>query len=186
MGISLRAYARHRGVSLSAVQKAVAKRRIKLESDGTIDEAKADRDWAANSDIGATLSNVIGNRQKQVRRTASSIATETDHQMTPPAAVTGDPITVYLNARAANETYKARRAKAEYEQFMGELVKRSIANEYAATFSQMVRDHLMAMPDRLAPALAALDDVNSIHKLLTSDVRSLLHKLSKAISSSGF
>ena len=39
-GVSQRAYARLRGVSLTAVQKAVASKRITLNPDGTIDQAK--------------------------------------------------------------------------------------------------------------------------------------------------
>ena len=42
MSMSLRAYARHRGVALSAVQKAIATGRIHPEPDGSIDPAKAD------------------------------------------------------------------------------------------------------------------------------------------------
>jgi hypothetical protein len=43
--VSLRAYARHRGVTLHAVQKAIRSRRIELV-DGRIDVDRADRDWA--------------------------------------------------------------------------------------------------------------------------------------------
>ena len=56
MGISLRGYAKNRGVTLKAVQKAVARKRIKLESDGSVDAVRADRDWTANSDIAGVLS----------------------------------------------------------------------------------------------------------------------------------
>ena len=37
MGLSRRAYARHRGVAENAVRKAIASGRIELEPDGTID-----------------------------------------------------------------------------------------------------------------------------------------------------
>jgi hypothetical protein len=47
MGISLRAYARHRGCSLFAVQKACRTQRIPLQSDGSIDPAAADAAWDA-------------------------------------------------------------------------------------------------------------------------------------------
>ena len=40
-GVSQRAYARLRGVNLSAVQKAIATKRITLGADGTIDPAVA-------------------------------------------------------------------------------------------------------------------------------------------------
>jgi len=43
MGISIRAYARHRGVSDAAVRKAIAAGRITPEADGTIDAERVDR-----------------------------------------------------------------------------------------------------------------------------------------------
>ena len=46
--VSQRAYARHRGVSLAAVQKAIRSRRIRLV-DGRIDVDRADREWARNT-----------------------------------------------------------------------------------------------------------------------------------------
>ena len=49
MGISIRAYARHRGVTDTAVRKAIQTGRITPEADGTIDSARADRDWARNT-----------------------------------------------------------------------------------------------------------------------------------------
>jgi len=49
MGISIKAYARHRGVSPAAVRKALEYGRITKEPDGSIDPVKADRDWAANT-----------------------------------------------------------------------------------------------------------------------------------------
>ena len=47
MGVSLRTYARHRGCSLFAVQKARASGRIPVLADGTIDPAAADAAWDA-------------------------------------------------------------------------------------------------------------------------------------------
>jgi hypothetical protein len=58
MGISIRAYARHRGVTDTAVHKAIRAGRITPEADGTIDADRADREWARNSDAlpaGASL-----------------------------------------------------------------------------------------------------------------------------------
>ncbi len=43
----------------------------------------------------------------------------------------------------------------------------------------------MAMPDSLAPMLAALDDENAIHRMLTSEMNSLLRKVSKAVENAG-
>lgn len=49
MGISMRAYARLRGVAHSAVQKAIRSGRITREPDGSIDPKRADAEWAANT-----------------------------------------------------------------------------------------------------------------------------------------
>ena len=45
MGLSIRAYARHRGVSHVAVLRAAKAGRVYLEPDGTIDTAKAEISW---------------------------------------------------------------------------------------------------------------------------------------------
>ena len=45
MGLSQRQYAAHRGVSHTAVAKALATGRISAEPDGPIDPAKPDRQW---------------------------------------------------------------------------------------------------------------------------------------------
>jgi hypothetical protein len=49
MGISIRAYARHRGVSHTAVEKAIAAGRISTQPDGGIDPAVADVEWEHNT-----------------------------------------------------------------------------------------------------------------------------------------
>mgnify|MGYP001177552679 CR=1 FL=1 len=50
MGLSIRGYARHRGVSEAAVRKAISAGRIAKKADGTIDPDKADAAWQARSD----------------------------------------------------------------------------------------------------------------------------------------
>jgi hypothetical protein len=50
VGLSIRAYARQRGVNHVAVLKAVKQGRIALEPDGTVDAAKADASWERSSD----------------------------------------------------------------------------------------------------------------------------------------
>src|SRR5688572_25204215 len=52
MGLSIRAYARHRGVSHVAVLRAAKQGRVSLEPDGTIDPVKADAAWARSTDPG--------------------------------------------------------------------------------------------------------------------------------------
>jgi hypothetical protein len=78
-----------------------------LETDGRIDAARADRDWAANSDVAAVLPAIIGG-QKPAYRTAKMMVENPD---VPPAAATivGDPLHAYWKARAVKETFLAKR-----------------------------------------------------------------------------
>ena len=52
MGVSIRAYARMRGCSESAVRKAITSNRIKPEADGTIDRERANKQWEQNTFLG--------------------------------------------------------------------------------------------------------------------------------------
>ena len=54
-GVSQRAYARLRGVAMSAVQKAIASKRITPNPDGTIDPERANQEWERNTFAGKTL-----------------------------------------------------------------------------------------------------------------------------------
>jgi hypothetical protein len=184
MGISLRGYAKHRGVTLKAVQKAIARKRIKLESDGTVDAARADRDWTANSDLAGVLPNIIGG-QKQAYRTARSMVAVPEVASVP-TNLAGDPLSVYMKARAVKETFNAKKAQLEYELLAGKLIDKNIPRESAAALLQMVKEHVLAQPDRLASTLAAISDIASAHKVLLNDCKAMLVRLSKAVADSRF
>ncbi|MFI3241207.1 MAG: hypothetical protein R3Y43_01410 [Alphaproteobacteria bacterium] len=55
-GVSIRSYAEHRGVSHSAIQKAIETGRIKTLSDGSIDTIQADKDWEENTNFAKSRS----------------------------------------------------------------------------------------------------------------------------------
>jgi hypothetical protein len=52
--LSLRSYARHRGVALAAVQKAIASGRVSTQPDGRVDSEIADVQWAKTTRWGAS------------------------------------------------------------------------------------------------------------------------------------
>ena len=176
MGVSLRAYARARGCSLTAVQKAIASKRITPLADGTIDAERADREWTKNTFAGQTAT----------RATAAPPPPRAGSAMPhPEPGPSGDPVATYLRARAVKETYLARKAELEYKQISGELIPAVRASEYAATFSAIVKDHLQARAERLAPTLAAINDEKSVYRVLKTDDEAVLRKVSKAIADAG-
>jgi len=181
MGVSIRAYARMRGCSESAVRKAIASKRINPEQDGSIDPDRANKDWEKNTFVGATL-RPSATKPAEPPRPQPRAAAPHVPAIEPPSS---DPVQSYLRARAVKETFNAKVAQMEYEERAGRLIQASRAAEYASTFSSIVKDHLMAMPDRLAPALAAVDDEHATHRILFNDVAAVLKKLSKAVADAG-
>lgn len=173
MGISRRAYARLRGCSLTAVQKAIASKRITTLPDGTIDPERANQEWEKNTFAGQTI------------HKPSAAAADRIPPVHESPAPSGDPVSAYLRARAVKESFAARTAQLEYEERAGKLIPAIRAAEYAATFSAIVKDGLMAMPDRLSPMLAAVDDEKTIHRMLVAEVSAALRKVSKAVADAG-
>jgi hypothetical protein len=177
MGVSLRAYARMRGCSLTAVQKAIASKRITPLADGSIDPERANQEWAKNTFAGQTLNRVPA---------APALSRPAAHVPQPEASPSGDPVTAYLRARAVKESFAARTAQLEYEERAGKLIQATKAGEYAAQFSAIVGDALSAMPDRLTPLVAATTSEEVIHKILSTEIAALRRKVAKAIADAGF
>jgi hypothetical protein len=185
-GVSQRAYARLRGVTLRAVQKAIATKRITLSADGTIDPATANAEWDRNTFAGRTL-HQVGSQQPQVppptpratpQRGGSGMASQPE--------VSNDPVAAYLRARAVNETFKAKTAQLEYEERAGKLIQATKAGEYASQWSAIVGDALSAYPDRVAPLVAAAKTEAEIHRILAGETNALRRKMAKAVSDAGF
>ena len=166
--LSLRAYAKHRGVSLAAVQKAIRSGRIETTPTGMIDSDRADAEWTAKT------------RPGQRRAKAA-----------PPAAVVREleraeaPIgggLDYFRARAVRENYLARLAKIEFEEKTAKLISRDEVQVAAFTKGRTARDNLLNIPDRLAATLAAESDADKVHLILTGEIRKALDELAGANS----
>ncbi len=147
MGLSRRAYARHRGVAESAVRKAIATGRITLEPDGTIDPAKADRQWEAQTD--PSRRHVSG---KPVPRAAIKAVDDTLREAG--TAAPGGEMS-FLRARMANEVLKAQTARLRLQKMKGELVDRAKATALVFDLARRERDAWMNWPPRVAADMAA-------------------------------
>jgi len=172
--LSLRAYAKHRGVVMSAVQKAIQSGRITTTPDGKIDSDRADAEWKAKT------------RQQQQRRPAgarvparTSVASVVESERTETAGAGG---LDYFRARAVREGYLARLAKIEFEEKTAKLISRDEVQVAAFTNGRMARDNLLNIPDRLAATLAAETDADKVHLILTGEIRKALDELAGANS----
>ena len=157
--LSLRAYARHRGVSLAAVQKAIRSGRITPNADGRIDSERADAEWEAKTRPGQRRTQSAPPAVREPIETASAGGLD------------------YFRARAIRESYLARLAKIEFEEKTAKLISRDEVQVAAFTRARVVRDNLLNIPDRLAATLAAETDVDKVHRLLSDEIRMALDAL---------
>ena len=155
MGISIRAYAQHRGVSHEAVRKAIAAGRIQQEVDGSIDPDKADAAWASNTQV---RNDTEGG---EVRAGVPSLQ----------------------SSRAIREAYAARLAKLDYEERTGKLVNKAEVDVKTFNLARQLRDRLQLIPRKLAPLLVAAvvkqPDVREVEAMLDAELREALTALSQ-------
>jgi hypothetical protein len=175
MGLSIRAYARHRGVSHVAVKKAIDTGRITPESDGTIEPNRADLEWAQNT--------ASARKPAPPARTASPApeplriaARETTEPIAPTLSAGG---TSLLQARTVNEVVKAQTNKVRLAHLKGDLVDRSQAIAHVFRLARTERDAWLNWPARISAQMAAkLEvDAHALHVAIEAAVREHLMEL---------
>ncbi len=177
MGVSRREYARLRGVSESAVRKAISTGRISVEPDGTIDPVRADRQWDERTDpalqrgehargMAAATAAATARAQaapgvpprgtKAVPQAALAAVRETLDEAgedPDPGAPAGE--VSFMRARLANEVLKAQLQKVRLGKEKGELVDRVKAQAVVFDLARRERDAWIGWPARVAANIAA-------------------------------
>jgi hypothetical protein len=184
-GLTIRGYARHRGVSHTAVRKAIASGRITPSQGGGIDPKQADREWATSTDLSKPRNSISGVPKKQKAIGAPSDPIGVSGLEASPLRATGDGdasrlVSSYAASRAAREAYLARLAKLEFEQRSEKLVDADLVRRHNFELTRRARDTLMGIPDRLAPLLVGQVDQAIIHEMLTDELTIGLAELSTA------
>src|SRR6188508_1615283 len=151
MGLSIRAYARHRGVSHVAVMRAIKAGRVPVEADGTIDPANAD----------AALGSVRETLKEQGLPAGSNVT--------------------FVQARTAHEIAKAHLARLRLQRMKGELVDRARATSLIFRLAREERDAWLNWPARVAALIAADlgVDAHAVQKIVETHVRGHLAELAE-------
>ena len=181
MGLSIRAYARHRGVSHVAVKKAIDTGRITPLPDGTIDPQAADAQWAQNTlqprkAIETEATNAASAAKERPQRTVATPPREAPDAAAPPLSTGG---TSLLQARTVNEVLKAQLNKVELAHRKKELVDRAQAVAHVFKLARVERDAWLNWPARISGQMASTLGVNAhqMHVLLEAAVREHLIEL---------
>lgn len=166
-GVSLREFARQRGVSLAAVQKAIATGRIHKLPDGKIDPKAAGAEWDANTSKaqqrGAQSEFTEEGQATQAARAAAAGVTLPPEPRAPsgaggrrssesPAPTPGT-ITAH---RTKREEFAALTAELEYQQAAGRLVD---ADEVAAGWTKIItaaKSRILGIPSKIKTQLQRL------------------------------
>lgn len=175
--ISLREYARRRGISLMAVQRAISTGRI-TTVDGKIDPAQADREWLENTDQSKPRNRITG-RPKQSRAPGEP-SEPMDFGATDDTAGGNGTGSGYAKARAARELYQAQLAKLELDRQRGILVRADEVRVGAFNMARKARDQLIALPERVAAILAATQDAAEVQRILEEEIERICQEIGDA------
>lgn len=185
MEMGYRQYARHRGVTLGAVQKAIRDGRIFVNENGKIDSEIADRDWAANTDSSRVSMTVTEPPVRApVQQSIALQPPDQAQQTMPPAGADkgeGDEVTgsdrvasEYREHRTTREQFQALKQKLEYEQLVGSLINVEDAKRIAYTAFRSLRDAVMNVAPRIKDQIAAMTDPHEVEQVLERELAAAL------------
>ena len=179
MGVSIRAYARHRGVSHVAVMRAIKAGRVPAEPDGTIDQATADAAWERSTDPSRskTRPKAPSEKLRPIAEAAVGSVRETLKEQGLPA---GGSVT-FVQARTAHEIAKAHLARLRLQRMKGELIDRARTTAMVFRLAREERDAWINWPARVAALMASELGVeaHAMQKALETHVRAHLAELTE-------
>lgn len=180
-----REYARHRGCTLKAVQKAIKAGRIKLVlADGNkerIDSEQADADWVENTDPAKqSVMHSAGPAAPAGVQTPARAAHAEDEDdgddlpALPPGAPEDPTNKEYRESRTAREKLKLAREQREFDLEGGKLLPLEDAKRVAFTAFRQLRDAILHVPSRVKDGLAAETNPDVVEQLLEAELGAAL------------
>lgn len=174
-------YSRHKGVELAAVKRAINEGRIpkhciKIGSNSRklILVEEADKFWEDST----LINNKNELRQKSLNlkgepAQARPETPEADDQGDDPASPS------LIKIRTVREGYAAKTAQLEYERKVGMLTPTEDVKKAAQEIGSNIRNTLENFADKLAPIMAAENNIDKCHKIISDEIRSVLTNLSR-------
>jgi hypothetical protein len=159
MELSLRAYARHRGVSETAVRKAIKSGRITKNKNGKVDPKIADQEWQKNTDPAQIKT---ANISEKPSNNFSSLAGPS-----------------YQQSRAIKEAYNAKLTRLQFEKESKKLISIDDVKISAFNAARMTRDRILNIPDRVIPQLVGKTNIFEMKEILKTELIKALEELSK-------
>lgn len=191
--LGLREYSRRRGVSLTAVQKAIQSGRLakslvrgnptKRYPEGRvfIDPAVADREWDENTSSSLQREKKRAPAGPPASEPGLFDAGDADASGLPDDKGDGPSTPSKARAEAMRTHYQAKIARLDWETRVGDLVHADRVRTHAFKIAHAVREGVLQIPDRMAAKVAAADDVEQCRLLLQEACDRALQALTNAV-----
>lgn len=186
-----REYARHRGVTLQAVQKAIKAGRIKpvdVEGKPKIDAAQADRDWQENTDPAKqSLLYSAGSVPTGEAGGAPTAPPASDDEADEVAEKSNadDDTAAYRRERAEREAIRRQKEQIELDQLRGRVVDKDEVARLRFTEFRSLRDALGNLGARIKDALAAETDPLRCEQLVDEEKDRILTDFAEKVLTRG-
>lgn len=152
MGLTKKQFAEKTNIGLRQVYKLIKAGVVTPNDDGTIDYAAAKKAMEDAAD--------------PRRRRKANINVE-------PSGLS------YADLQKINMELRNKQIDLDIRQKEGELVRYDDVKAKVFSYARVFRDTMLTLPDRLAPILAAEQDRNKIHSILSSEIRTALEESAK-------
>lgn len=170
--MSQKAYAARCGVSKQYIGKLVRKGVLPL-TDGKIDPAVADAILAARREPA---------RQQYRQPDAEQSAGQQIPATAPPRSLTAAELpTLLLKTRIKSETEKAKLLEIKAKVESGRSVDVDVVKAAAFRRGRIIRDGMLAIPDRIDAIVAIETDRRKVNQIMTDEITRVLEELSKPI-----
>ncbi len=177
----IREYARYRGVSHTAVRKAIANQRISLGPDGTIDFGAADAAWKRNTSVPWSPQPVVV--AAKLSRPTKSAKSKPQSRQADSAPVDLDLGESLSEARTRRERAEADMAELKARKAAGEVIEAVLARKSFVAMGRIYSAARESLPRQLAPKLIGLTDLAEIEKILRAELRSADSRIADEIES---
>ncbi len=173
-------YAHHRGVSTQYISKLIKQKKISVEYGDKIDPEKVD----------AILGPVSPEKKSSLPTPTSNLSLLPKSEPTAISTAEGIEIsaekilasTSLFEAQRYKEIFQALTKKLEYEKLDGSLLSREEVEKAAFESGRQIRDMLQAIPDRIAPLVAAETDLHACTQILKAEIRSILESMCDVVT----
>lgn len=166
--LNLTKYAKHAGVSQQRISK--------LKAEGRLEGCYTQKGRLCLFDVAATDA-----RLAESLDPAQTIKAKVPISTSPRALDLGvrDPKKADFNqSRAVNEYFKAELRKADYEERIGNLLRKEDVEKEAFDCARTIRDFIMNIPNRISDQLAVTGDREKIEQILKTELTNALESLS--------